>query len=220
MIQTGPPDSEHHWRTRRRYARVPTATPVEIYTKGTAGPPLIGRIDSLSVGGVLASCRESFDPHTELAMLFQLPTGIRIHAFGRVAYAVAERHFGVAFVDLERDAQLRLEEFTQKELGYARRSSRVPHRTHLTIRSLEDANSSDEESADSVLVSRNGGLLVCSATYKQGENIYLWSPERKCGTRARVVFQQEWGATSRVEVGFEFLADEDFWKIDFADEYD
>jgi hypothetical protein len=219
MNPSGPPSSEDHWRTRRRYARVPTATPVEIYTKSTEGPPLIGRIDSLSVGGVLASCRESFDPQTELAMLFQLPTGFRIHAFGRVAYAVTERHFGVAFVDLDRDAKLQLEEFTQKALGYARRSSRVPHRTHLTIRSLE-AGSHDEESANTVLVSRKGGLLVCRTTYKEGENIYLWSPERKCGARARVVFHQVWATGSLVEVGFEFLADEDFWNVDFADEYD
>jgi PilZ domain len=218
MIQSGPPSNEHHWRSRRRYARVPTATPVEIYTKSTVGPPHIGKIDSLSVGGALASCRERFDPQTELAMLFQLPTGFRIHAFGRVAYAMPERHFGVAFVDLDPDAQLHLEEFTQKELGYTRRSSRVPHRTHLTIKSLESAGSHDEESADTVLVSRNGGLLVCSATYKEGENIYLWSPERNCGTRARVVFQHVWGPGSLVEVGFEFLTDEDFWKIDFAEE--
>jgi hypothetical protein len=220
MIQSGPSHSEDQWRTRRRYARVPTATPVEIYTKSTEGPPLIGRIDSLSVGGVLASCRETFDPHTELAMLFQLPTGFRIHAFGRVAYAVPEKHFGVAFTDLDRDAQLHLEEFTQKELGYARRSSRVPHRTHLTIRSPEDAGSHVEEPADTVLVSRSGGLLVCRATYKEGQEIYLWSPERKCGARARVVFQQVWATGGLVEVGFEFLADEDFWKIDFANEYD
>lgn len=215
MVESASFRSEHPWHTRRRYARVPTATTVEIYTKDTVGPPLIGQIESLSVGGVLASCRESIDPQTELAMLFQLPTGFRIHAFGRVAYAVPKRHFGVAFVDLDRDAQLHLEDFTQRALGYARRSSRVPHRTHLTIRSLDSASLDDEQSADTVLVSRNGGLLVCGATYKQGENIYLWSPERKCGASARVVFQRVWAAGSLVEVGFEFLTDEDFWHIDF-----
>ncbi|MGB9105885.1 MAG: hypothetical protein WCC59_14075, partial [Terriglobales bacterium] len=62
-------------------------------------------------------------------MLFQLPTGFRIHAFGRVIYVVPERHFGVAFIELDHDARLHLEEFTQKMLGYARRSSRVPYRT-------------------------------------------------------------------------------------------
>ena len=219
-MQNGASSSEHQWRTLRRYARVPIVTPVEIYTKSTVGPPLIGRIDNLSVGGVLASCRESFDLHTELAMLFQLPTDLRIHAFGRVIYTVPERHFGVAFVDLDRDVRLHLEEFTQKVLGYARRSIRVPYRTHLTIRSLEATGSHNEEPADTVLVSRNGGLLVCRATYNKGQEIDLWSPERKCGARARVVFQQVWANGDLVEVGFEFLTDEDFWKIDFPSECD
>jgi hypothetical protein len=218
MIQSRPPGNESHWRTRRRYARVPTATPVEIFTKSTVGPPLKGQIDSLSVGGVLASCRESFDPQTELAMLFQLPTGFRIHTFGRVAYVVPGRHFGAAFVDLDTEAQRHLEEFTQKALGYARRSSRVPHRAHLTIRAMDGAGEHDEESADTVLVSRNGGLLVCSGTYNEGQDIYVWSPERNRGARARVVFRQAWAAGGLVEIGFEFLADEHFWNIDFAGE--
>ncbi len=221
MIQRDSPSSEHHWQTRRRYARVPIATPVEIHTKSTVGPPVIGRIDNLSVGGVLASCWETFEVNTELAILFHLPIGLRIHAFGRVIYAVPKRQFGGAFVDLDRDARLQLEEFIQKVLGYARRSCRVPYRMHLTIRSLESASCGGEEvSADSVLVSRNGGLLVCRATYNEGQEIYLWSPERKCGAHARVVFQHVWATGALVEVGFEFLADEDFWGIDFASEND
>jgi hypothetical protein len=220
MSQSVPSSSERQWRARRRYARVPILAPVEIYTKNTVGPPLAGRIDNLSVGGVLTSCRESFDLQTELAMLFQIPTGFRIHAFGRVIYVVPERHFGVAFIDLDHDARLHLEEFTQKMLGYARRSGRVPYRTHLTIRSLDGAGSHQEESADSVLVSRNGGLLVCRAAYNVGLEVYLWSPEQKCGARARVVYQHVWSAGGLVEVGVEFLADEDFWKIDFASECD
>ncbi len=221
MIRSDSSSGEPHWRTRRRYARVPIATPVEIHTKSTVGPPVMGRIDNLSVGGVLASCRETFDVNTELAMLFHLPTSLRIHAFGRVIYAVPERHFGVAFVDLDRDARLQLEEFIQKVLGYARRSSRVPYRMHLTIRSLASAaTGGEEESADTVLVSRNGGLLVCRATYNEGQEIYLWSPERKCGAHARVVFQRVWATGALVELGFEFLADEDFWGIDFPGDHD
>jgi Tfp pilus assembly protein PilZ len=220
MSQSGSSSSEREWRARRRYARVPILAPVDIYTKDTVGPPLVGRIDNLSVGGVLTSCRERFDLQTELAMLFQLPTGARIHAFGRVIYVVPERHFGVAFTDLDQEARLHLEEFTQKMLGYARRSSRVPYRTHLTIRAAEGDGPLQEESADSVLVSRNGGLLVSRVPYNVGQEVYLWLPEQKCGARARVVFQHVWTVGGLVEVGVEFLADEDFWKIDFATEYD
>lgn len=218
MNQSAPSSSERQWRARRRYARVPILAPVDIYTKDTVGPPLTGRIDNLSVGGVLTSCREKFDLQTELAMLFQLPTGFRIHAFGRVIYVVPQRHFGVAFIDLDQEARQHLEEFTEKMLGYARRSSRVPYRTHLTIRSAD--GSGQEESADSVLVSRNGGLLVCRAAYNVGQEVDLLLPEQQRRARARVVFQHVWSAGGLVEVGVEFLSDEDFWKIDFASEYD
>ncbi len=179
----------------------------------------MGRIDTLSLGGALAFCRERFERSTEMAMLFQLPTNFRIHAFGQVIYAASERNFGVAFVDMDHDARLHLEEFTRKKLGYGRRSSRVPYRTRLIVGS--DSNGSpDGEPADTVLVSRNGGLLVCHATYIEGQEVYLWSPERRCGVRARVAFQQVWIPGRMVEVGFEFLTNEDFWKIDFVGEYD
>lgn len=220
MTLSGSSRGESQTRTPRRYPRVPIVTPVEIFTKNTLGPPVIGRIDNLSVGGALATCRESFDVHTEVAMFFQLPTGSRIHAFGRVVYAVPQRHFGVAFEDLDRDARLQVDTFVHKALGYSRRSSRVPYRTHLAIRPSETAGSAEEQPADTVLVSRNGGLLVCSATYYEGQEIYLWSPERNRGARARVIFQHVWAGSGLVELGFEFMADEDFWKIDLPNECD
>ncbi len=177
----------------------------------------MGQIDNLSVGGALAACRESFEMNTELAMLFQLPPNFRIHAFGRVIYAIAARHFGIAFIDLDAEARLHLEEFTRKELGYRRRSGRVPHRTHLIIQ-CEAGGPHDGEPADTVLVSRNGGLLVCRATYSEGQEIYLWSPERKSGARARVAFQQVWGPSGLTELGFEFVTDTNFWGVDFIDD--
>ncbi len=212
---------EDPWRTRRRYPRVPISTPVEIYTKRTVGPPLIGEIENLSVGGALASCRQIFELNTEMAMLFQLPMlppDCRIHAFGRVIYAVPKRSFGVAFSDLDEDARRHLEEFTRRKIGHGRRSSRVPHRTHLTITSND--NSQNGEPADTVLISRNGGLLVCRATFQEGQEIYLWSADRQSGARARVVYQHVWTAGDLVEIGFEFLADDDFWQTDFVDGFD
>ena len=217
-MTSSPSNIRYDWRVRRRHARVPAAALAEIYTRNTVGPPIVGRLDTVSVGGALLSCRERFDLETELAMLFQLPTGSRIHAFGRIIYIVPATQFGVSFIDLDPDARLHLDEFVTKELGYTRRSSRVPHRTHLTIRSLAADGSQNEESADSVLVNRNGGLLVCRATYAEGQEIYLWSPERNCGARARVVYQQKWASRGLAEVGVEFLADEDFWKIELVKE--
>ncbi len=210
---------KERWPTQRRYVRIPIATPVELYTKGSVGPPLIGQISNLSVGGVLASCRKGLDVQTELAMLFELPTGVRIHAFGRVIYALQVGCFGTAFLDLDRDARLHLEEFIQKMLGHARRTVRVPYRTHFIITTTDAAEARSEQLAATVLASRNGGLLVCRTPYSSGQEIYLWSPEWSRGIRARVVFQQTWAPAGLVEVGFEFLTDEDFWQIDFETEH-
>lgn len=218
-FQKGTLGGMERWHAQRRYPRVPIATPVELYTKGSAGPPLMGQISNLSVGGVLASCRKEFDVQTELAMLFELPTGVRIHAFGRVIYALQVGSFGTAFVDLDRDARLELEQFIQKMLGHARRTVRIPYRTRLTIESSDGAGARRQESAATVLASRNGGLLVCRTAYPMGQEIDLWSPEWKRGARARVVFQQAWAPAGLVEIGFEFLAEEDFWGIDFENEH-
>lgn len=218
-FQKGTFGGAERWHTQRRYPRVPIAAPVELYTKGTAGPPLIGQINNLSVGGVLASCRRELNVQTELAMLFELPSGVRIHAFGRVIYALQAGSYGTEFVDLDHDARLHLEQFISRMLGHTRRTVRIPYRTRLTIESKDTAGVQQQESAATVLASRNGGLLVCRTAYHVGEEIYLWSPEWKRGTGARVVFQQAWAPAGLVEVGFEFLTDEDFWEIDFENEH-
>jgi PilZ domain len=210
------PDREHQNRQRRRYPRVPIITPVEFHPRERTGPPLIGRIENLSAGGMLAACREPLEPRTELAMLFTLPTGQSIQAFGRVIYTLPVSRYGIEFMDLDGDALQQVEQFTHKVLGYRRRSSRVPHRTSLVIRDSKD--SPDLELAETALVSRNGGLLVCRGTYNEGQEIYLWAPECHRGARARVVFQQVWASDTIVELGFEFLESTEIWDISFEDE--
>ncbi len=220
MSQSFSSGGEDPWRTRRRYARVPILTPVEIYTKHTVAP-LRGQIENLSVGGALASCREIFGLNTELAMLFQLPslpTDCTIRAFGRVIYAMPRRNFGVAFSELDEEARQHLEEFTRRQIGHGRRSSRVPHRTHLTITSND--SSQNGEPADTVLISRNGGLLVCRAKFQEGQEIHLRSGDSQRVARARVVYQHVWTTGGLVEIGFEFLTDDDFWQTDFVDGFD
>ncbi len=206
----------HQARPKRRYPRVSIRIPVEFHTRERAGRPITGRIENLSAGGVLAVCREPLEMHTELAMLFSLPTGDSIHAFGRVIYSMPGSRYGIEFVDLDRDANRKIEQFALKSLGYARRSSRVPHRTRIAIRDSNE--SADLEIVETVLVSRNGGLLVCRGTYGPGQEIYLWSPDRNRGARARVVFQQVWAADALVELGFEFVEPTDFWDVSFTDE--
>jgi len=214
MPQTGPHIEQ--WHTARRFPRVPIATPVEIHARRTQGTPIIANLENVSVGGLSATCRESFDPATEVAMLFSLPDGQAIRAFGRVAFAVPGRRYGIEFTDLDGDSRLELERFTQKMLGYNRRSGRVPYRVRLTVRPSD--NPIAEEPAMTVLASRNGGLLVCRSSFRQGQEIYLRWPERESGAQARVVFQHTWEADQMVELGFEFVDHENFWDMDFPEE--
>ncbi len=206
----------HHARPKRRYPRASIVAQVEIYVRERIGPPIIGRIENLSAGGMLAACRESLEPQTELAMRFNLPSGRSIQAFGRVIYAMPGGRYGVEFTDLDRDVLQEVEQFAHKVLGYTRRSSRVPHRATLVIRDSKD--SADVEVAETVLVSRNGGLLVCRGAYTHGQEIYLWSPGRNRVVRARIVFLQVWANDTVVELGFEFTGGAEFWDIPFTDE--
>jgi hypothetical protein len=149
-------------------------------------------------------------------MLFSLPNGHAIRAFGRITYVVPGRKYGIQFTDLDGESKQELERFTQKMLGYNRRSGRIPYRVHVKLRPSEQPG--PEEPAMTVLASRNGGLLVCRTSYQQGQEFYLTWPDRHHGAKARVVFQQVWEADQLVEVGFEFLDSENFWELDFPGE--
>lgn len=208
--------SVEQWHVARKFPRVPLTASVEIHSRETQGSPIIGNLENVSVGGLLASCREPFDHSTELAVQFQLPNGRPVRAFGRVAYAVQGQRYGIQFTHVEDGSRDELERFTQKMLGYNRRSGRVPFRVHVRLRKSQQAG--EEEPGMTVLASRNGGLLVCRKHYRKGEEFYLLWPERELGVRARVVFEQVWQEDQLVELGFEFLESGNFWELDFPEE--
>ena len=207
--------SIEQWHVARRHPRVPITTPVEIHARYTQGAPIVGNIENVSLGGMLASCHEPFDHSTEVAMLFSLPNGHAIRAFGRVAFAVPGKKYGIQFTDLDGESRQELERFTQKALGYNRRSGRIPYRVHLKVRPSVDAG---EEPAMTVLASRNGGLLVCRTPFAVGQEFYLRWPEHDIEAKARVVFEQVWQADQLAELGFEFVDEQPFWDIDFPEE--
>lgn len=205
------------WHIARKHPRVPITTSVEIHARHTQGAPIIGNIENVSLGGMLASCHESFDHSAEVAMLFSLPNGHAVRAFGRVTYVVPGKKYGIQFTDLDGDSRQELERFTQKVLGYNRRSGRVPYRVHVKVRPSE--REVGEEPAMTVLASRNGGLLVCRTPLAKGEEFYLRWPDHDIGAKARVVFQQVWQADQLVELGFEFVEEQNnFWDIEFPEE--
>ncbi len=205
------------WHIARKFPRVPFNTSVEIHSRRTQGVPIVANIENLSLGGLLASCRESFDRSTEVALLFSLPNGHAVRAFGRVKYVVPGKKYGIQFIDLDEASRVQLELFTQTMLGYNRRSGRIPYRVHVRMRASEEAG--NEEPAMTVLASRNGGLLVCRTRYQKGQEFYLVWPERDMAAKARVVFEQVWQEDQLVEVGFEFLDTENFWELEFPGEF-
>lgn len=208
--------SIEQWHVARRFPRIPLTTSLEIHARQTQGAPIVGNLENVSLGGLLATCREPFDHSTELAVEFQLPNGRPVRAFGRVAYAVQGHKYGIQFTHMEDDGRAELERLTQKMLGYNRRSGRIPYRVHVTLRPAKGPG--EEEPAMTVLASRNGGLLVCRRHYCKGEEFILRWPDRDLGTRARVVFEQVWQEDQLVELGFEFLDAGDFWELEFPEE--
>jgi PilZ domain len=209
--------SIEQWHIARKFPRVPFNTSVEIHSRRTQGTPIVANVENLSLGGMLASCRQVFDQSTELALLFSLPNGHAVRAFGRVAYVVPGKKYGIQFTDLDDTSRVQLELFTQQMLGYNRRSGRIPYRVHVRLRPSEEVGS--EEPAMTVLASRNGGLLVCRRRYQKGQEFCLLWPERETSAKARVVFEQVWEEDQLVEVGFEFLDAENFWDLDFPTEF-
>ncbi len=78
--------------------------------------------------------------------------------------------------------------YIRKALGYVRRGARVAKRLHVTLRrTTSDVGS--EELAETMILSRNGGRLVCRARFTIGEELLLNWPEKHREAHARVVFR-------------------------------
>ena len=72
--------------------------------------------------------------------------------------------------------------------------------------------------ADTIVICRHGGLLSTRARLSVNEEIFIWWPDGKRGTNARVVHRRTTGTHGLFEMGFEFLQDFNFWGLDFPEE--
>jgi len=208
-------NTDAQWRPVRLHPRLPVALPVEI---GAGAAAIMGETVNLSAGGLLIACRSPLPDNAALWVRFNLPTGDSIHAPVAIVHRTSERRVGVQFVELANGARSELSAFTSKILGYSRRGARTARRVHLTIRRVSDHREDAEEMAETVMISAHGGLLVCRARFQAGEDIFLWWPEKKRGTKARVVSRQLTGKAGLVELGFEFVKAEDFWGTKLTNE--
>lgn len=193
----------------RAYPRLKYATPVVI---DFAGHTAMGTTEDIAIGGLGACCDTPPPNLAELNLMFNLPTGSSVRTNAIVRYVLPSR-FGVQFAGLPQEARDALESYTQKVLGYVRRSGRVAKRFHVTLRSLM-AHEATEQLAETVILSRNGGRLICRARFKIGEELSLYWPERHREAQVRVVFRQLCGTGGLTDLGFEFVTDQNFWGLE------
>ncbi len=190
----------------RAYPRLKYATPVVIEF---AGHSVMGTTEDIAIGGLGARCEAPPPKEAELGLMFNLPTGASVRAKAIVRYVLPAR-FGAQFTGLPEDARDALGAYTRKVLGYVRRSGRIAKRFHVTLRSLMGDDTA-EQLAETVILSRNGGRLICRARFKIGEELRLYWPEKHQEAEIRVVFRQLCGTGDLTDLGFEFLREQDFW---------
>ena len=101
---------------------------------------------------------------------------------------------------------------------YRRRSRRLPRRFPVVLRWHDLDGNPREELAETVQISRYGGLLESPTAFKPGEDVLLFWPEREKETRIRIVYRELGHSGEVVALAFEFLDGENFWEIDFPPE--
>lgn len=196
----------------RAHPRLPLAIPVEIHYNDKT---ILGRTENISVGGLLALCdKRTPPPSAELTVLFNLPNGTSIHADGVVRHVHGEK-VGVQFKTLPPYGKDALDAFTRRMEGATRRGARKQKRLHVTLRDLRGGDEAQQEMAETVLLSRNGGLMICRAPFSIGDRLEMYWPDKKKKTEIIIVFRRPCGTAELAELGFEFLDGYNFWGLDF-----
>jgi hypothetical protein len=202
------------WETARRFPRVPLAIPVEVWLPHMA---TIASSHNISMGGMLLDWRRPpLAAGTEIRILFNLPTGHSVSSPAKVVHARGAA-LGVRFIDLEEPARMALSRFLRRVMTYTRRGARLTRRMHVTIRGV-DSPACAFEMAETIVISRHGGLLSTRAHFFLGDQIFLWWPDGRRGANVRVVNRRVSGTAGLVELGFEFVQAFNFWGIDFPDD--
>jgi hypothetical protein len=202
------------WVSARKYPRVALSIPVELRV---AGRKTVTNTLNLGVGGLLLQPQErSLPVGTEVNVLFNLPTGHSISTAATVVHVMGSA-VGLRFIDLEEASRMVLSRFLRRMLNYIRRGVRLTRRMHVTIRGAASPESAFEI-AETIVISRHGGLLSSRAQFAVNDEVLVWWPEGKRGTSARIVHRRASGTAGLLELGFEFLQDVNFWGLDFPEE--
>ena len=100
-----------------------------------------------------------------------------------------------------------------------RRTARLARCMAVVLRWHDAKGNPFEEPAETTLLSRYGGLLVCKTPiYLAGDFSLSWL-ERQKNAAVRIVFRELSGPEHLVKVGFEFLHEPDFWEMEFPPDH-
>jgi hypothetical protein len=193
----------------RRHPRVHVALPVELRSGMLVA---LGTTEDLSVGGMRVTSPVRLERERDVWLRFNLPNGYSVRARGEVRHALPDGRVGLSFGELATRDHVALAEIINRLLGYARRGERKPRRLHLTIRPV-GALESEQELAETMLISQHGGLLVSRAHFKLLERIWVTWPERQKSAGAKIVYRRVAGPGGLVELGFTFDDVENFWEL-------
>src|SRR5579859_1468128 len=196
----------------RKSGRLDLATPVEIREGASR---TMGLTKNVSIGGLLLECCLDFQSGSRLDVLFNLPTGLSVRARCSVVHLQPEARVGLRFLGLEAACHEMLEEFIREMTLHMRQwqHKAIVKRLYIVVMGCK-SGAAQEELAETILLSRHGGVLVCRARFKAGQKIFLWSPDRRQGAYARIVSHRLRDTSGLVELGFEFQDTHDLWGID------
>ena len=200
------------WREPRKHPHLHLATKVESLAGEVTSD---GRTENISVGGLLFVSRETFDIGTEVVVKLVLPSGHGVVAQGKVVHVKPRVRMGIQFVHLTNEDKKAVADYVQEILPYTRRSSRITKQLSVVLRWRDRNGIPREELAETVTLSRHGGMLLSPTAFKPGEDAFLWWSEAKKGAQIRIVFRQLGGRENLAELGFEFVDTEEFWGIEF-----
>ena len=194
---------------QRRYPRIPVGLPVELRSGLLLA---VGKTEDLSVGGMLLSSPVQLEGERDVWLRFNLPNGHSVRVRSRVVHRRDDGRVGLSFGELATSDHVALSEILATLLGYTRRGERQARRLHLTLRA-EDAPRSEQELAETMVVSQRGGLVLARAHFKLHARIQVTWPERHKTAPAQIVYRRIAGPGGLSEFGFTFADTDDFWEF-------
>lgn len=211
-MENSPAGNIRPWAIPRKYPRVPLKVRVE---KLAGGRTTRGRAGDVSLGGILVLLVDTLEPGSEVRVRFTLPSGHHIDVGGEVVHATPGARMGIKFSTLNPDDIKALAEYVEQIRPYKRRGQRIVRRLRLYWRWQDYDCNWHEEVAQTVVLSRYGGLIRASIRMKAGQTAYVFWPDRDREAEVRVVFLQITGPGNPSEIGFEFVTTDNFWEMDF-----